>query len=664
MAGQVEWMEWSKEAFDKAREEDKPVLLDIMAQWCHWCHMMDTTTYSDPEVGDVIRERFIPIRVDTDARPDINSRYNRGGWPTTAILTPNGDLIGGGTYFPPAQLKQTLLEYANFYREHKDRILEQIRESRVSVSEQAILPEETEESGIDVRVVERAVDDIRSNADLKHGGFGRAPKFPHPEAVELAMLWHHTHKDDVMHSIATLTLDSMAGGGICDQLGGGFHRYAVDAAWRVPHFEKLLDVNSLLLSTYSTAYRMFRNESYRHTAEGIICFLESVLSTSEPVFYSSQDADVHEGDDGSYFTWTVGEVRNALPEREADAAVLFYGLTTEGDIESTPGRNVLHQTMTHEMLGQKLGLPAEGAAEMVKEINRKLWDVRAKRVAPRIDKKILANWNALAAQGYFKAYEAMGEMRLLQRALAIVDFLIAHCIAPDGSAFHYIEGLQTSRPRRWLHGQLFDHAAIANACLDAYEATGNRDYLIRSQQLVGYAGEHLRSPEGGYLDSPAGPEDFGELAVKDRSIYDNAEMARALARLYMLTGEIGCQDDARTALATVLPEYERAGYLASGFALAADFLLNYPVEFVTVGPPDDPATVELHNRSLRLYEPRRIVQLLDPERDRDLIEKKGYVVTERPTLFMCVSTTCAPPIHDPQQLDEVYSRFHTMAGVA
>ena len=703
MARDVQWLEWGTDAFEKAKAEDKPIVLDIMARWCHWCHVMDNTTYSDPEVVAMINERFVAIRVDSDARPDINVRYNRGGWPTTAFLTPQGDLMGGSTYLPPAQMKQTLLEYSTFYQENKQAILDQARESHWNEALKAPEPEELEEAGLDSRVVERAIDEIRADADLKFGGFGHAPKFPHPEAVDLALLWYHTHRDDVILSFARLTLDAMATGGLYDHLGGGFHRYSVDNEWRVPHFEKLLDVNASMLATYANAFRMlafpcagspaagFLSIRYRQIAEGTMHFLDTVLGTPEGVFYSSQDADVRPGDDGSYFTWALDEVKGTLPEDLAAAAIAFFGISAEGDIKTAPdavaaaapgtphhpttppsvGRNVLREKMTFEELGRVLGVSADEAKNRIQQAKHLLLEAREKRQRPKVDRKIMTSWNALAAQAYFDAYEAFGDIALQQRALMVVDFLLANCVTPEGGTWHLLREVDGNPADRnpgarklepALFGQLCDLAPLANACLDAYEATGNRDYMERALGLVRFADEHLRSPQGGYFDSPSRPDDLGELAVKDRSIYDNSEMAKVLARLYMFTGEIDYQGSARLALASLLPEYERAGYLATGYVLAADLLLNYPVELVTVGPIDDPRTRALHESSLRLFEPRRMVQLLDPERDRDLIEKRGYALTDRPTLFMCMNSVCAAPIHDPQQLAEVHSRFHTMAG--
>ena len=647
-------MDWSKDAFEKARRENKPILLDIGASWCHWCHVMERTTYSDPEVVDLIEDQFVPIQIDTDARPEINSRYNRGGWPTTAFLTPDGNLMGGATFIPPAQMKRTMLEYSRFYAENKQEIHEKFIESHEARDEEL---EEIDEACLDARVVEQAAQDIKRHADFQNGGFGRAPKFPHPEPIALALLRYHTHRDPEMLDFAKVTLDSMAAGGIRDHIGGGFHRYAVDANWRVPHFEKMLDVNATILSSYIAGYRALKDETYREAAEGIMCFLEGVLPAPEGCFYSAQDADAHEGDDGGFFTWTVAEVQNALAKPTARAVIDYYGMTSAGNVESTPGRNVFYQAMSLEWLARKLDVSTQEAQASLNEAKATLAEVRSRRPAPKVDRKIITSWNCLAAEAYFDAYEAFENQEHLRRALGIVDFLIQNAVAPDGGACHYIENGEAH-----VHGLLADQAALINTCLDAYEITGNRGYLNHAQSLAGFVNERLAAPSGGYFDRTPTPEDCGELAIRAKTIYDNAETARALARLYLLTGEINYQDDARIALASLLPEFEKMGYLAAGYALAADLFVNYPVELVTVGPRDAAETLALHEAGLKLYEPRRIVQLLDPATDGDLMAKKGYVAQEKPTLFMCVNNTCAPPIHTPEQLQEAYEHFATEAA--
>jgi len=665
----IQWLDWGQEAFDRAREQDKPILLDIGAAWCHWCHVMERTTYSDPSVAELIAEQFVPVRVDTDAHPEINSRYNRGGWPTTAFLTADGDLLGGGTYYPPAQMKMVLREYSKFYREHRGTIHEKIEEIRSAELAQAA-EEGQEEVGVDTGTVAYAIDDIIQHADFRFGGLGRAPKFPHPEPIELALLLYHEQGDPRLGDFIRLTLDAMAAGGIHDRIGGGFHRYSTDLQWRVPHFEKLLDVNAGMLRAYAAAFRATRHENYREVAEGIINYLEGVLAAPEGGFYASQDADSPDGDEGAYYTWAIEEVREALPADEAEAVVQFFGMTDAGDLKSMPeqapakqsltlpGRNVLHEAMSFEQLADKMETTAERARALVSEGLLRLAKLRAKRPAPPVDRKIITNWNSLAARAYIEAYGAFGGERLLKHALNVVDFLLINSLEPFGGAYHYIE---SGTPHG--HGLLSDQAALANACLDAYEASGRRKYLTHAQELIDFIKARLTSPTGGFTDAPAGEASGAGPAGALLSIYDNSEAALALARLYMFTGDAAYQDDAAGVLTALRPEFRSMGYLASAYAIAADFMVNYPVELVVVGPEDSEQTRSLHLAALRLNEPRRIVQLLVPGRDDDLLQHKGYAPAGQPTLYLCVNSTCAPPIHDPEQLAEAHARFRKEQGV-
>jgi len=647
----IQWLEWGPEALDKARGEDKPILLDIGATWCHWCHVMERTTYADPDVAAMIAEQFVPVRVDTDARPDINARYNRGGWPTTAFLTPEGDLLGGGTFYPPAQMKQLLREYSRFYREHKGTIHHKIEEVRTVESERADEESRAAHHGVDPSVAASAAEDIINHADFRFGGLDRAPKFPHPEPIELALLQYHDHGDPRLSDFIRVTLDAMAAGGIHDHIGGGFHRYSVDSHWRVPHFEKLLDVNAGMLRAYAAAYRATGIEAYRGVAEGIMAYLEGVLAAPEGCFYSSQDADSGEGDDGSYYTWSIDEVRHALPAAEAEAVIAFFGMTPTGDIDGSSGRNVLHEALGYDQLAAELGTTLDRAQNLASEGMKKLARLRSLRAAPPVDVKIITNWNSQAARAYLEAYGAFGREGLLKQALRIVDFLIAHNVDPSGGAYHYLEA---GAPH--VHGLLCDQAALANACLDAYEASGRRAYLEQARELLAFTAAALASGTGAFTDAPEGST-RGEPGTKPLSIYDNAEAALALARLYMFTGDTVHQDAAADVLAALRPEFDSMGYLASAYAIAADFLVNYPLEFVIVGPADSEQTRRLHDAALRLYEPRRIVQLLDPVRDTDLLAGKGYAPPRRPSLFMCTNSTCAPPIHEPEQLAEAHARF-------
>ena len=332
----VLWREWNGAAFAQAQAEDKPILLDIGAVWCHWCHVMDRESYENAEVARVINESFIPVKVDRDERPDIDARYQvavsaltgQGGWPLTAFLTPDGKPFFGGTYFPPDDrsgrpgMKRLLEAIAHNYRTHRDQIHESAAKIAEALSEVEHFKEG--ETAADEQVVKAIVEGIGGMFDAQNGGFGSAPKFPHPTAIDLLLEVYLETRQEWLLTMVTTTLEHMGRGGVYDQIGGGFHRYSVDERWIVPHFEKMSYDNAGLLGNYLRAYQITGNKFFREIALGILTFLENVLSHPEAGFYASQDADINLDDDGDYFTWTLDELNAVLDGPEARVAALYY----------------------------------------------------------------------------------------------------------------------------------------------------------------------------------------------------------------------------------------------------------------------------------------------------------------------------------------------------
>ena len=349
----VLWREWNGAAFAQAQAEDKPILLDIGAVWCHWCHVMDRESYENAEVARVINESFIPVKVDRDERPDIDARYQvavsaltgQGGWPLTAFLTPDGKPFFGGTYFPPDDrsgrpgMKRLLEAIAHNYRTHRDQIHESAAKIAEALSEVEHFKEG--EEAADEQVVKAIVESIGGMFDAQNGGFGNAPKFPHPTAIDLLLEAYLETRQEWLLTIVTTTLEHMGRGGVYDQIGGGFHRYSVDERWIVPHFEKMSYDNAGLLGNYLRAYQMTGNTFFREIALGILGFLENVLSHPEAGFYASQDADINLDDDGDYFTWTLEELNAVLDGPEARVAALYYHIDAQGEMHHNPAKNVL-----------------------------------------------------------------------------------------------------------------------------------------------------------------------------------------------------------------------------------------------------------------------------------------------------------------------------------
>ncbi len=394
----IHWYEWGEEAFAAAQRENKPMLLDIGAVWCHWCHVMDRESYDDAEVAQIVNENFIPVKVDRDERPDIDSRYQvavssisgQGGWPLTAFLTPDGKPFYGGTYFPPDDhwgrpgFKRVLLSIANAYREKNGDVVEQAKMLEGAISQAESF---TGRSGqLSPQIVDAIIKSALGMFDSTNGGFGQAPKFPHPAALDLLIERYAQTGDEQLRNVFVTTLEHMANGGVYDQLAGGFHRYSVDERWIVPHFEKMCYDNSELLKNYVHAYQATGAEFFANVARDIIRWMDEWLSDREHGgFYASQDADYSMEDDGDYFTWTVEETRAVLEEDEAKAACFYYDINEVGEMHHNPAKNVLYVRASVDEIARRLELTPEHVQKLLGSAKKKMYAARLKRPTPYVD---------------------------------------------------------------------------------------------------------------------------------------------------------------------------------------------------------------------------------------------------------------------------------------
>src|SRR6202051_1500325 len=434
----VQWHEWSEDAFASARRENKPMLLDIGAVWCHWCHVMDRESYDDPGVAAIVNEHFIAVKVDRDERPDIDSRYQaavsavsgQGGWPLTAFLTPDGRPFYGGTYFPPSDgygrpsFKRVLLSIANAYKEKNGDVMEQAKmvESAIAQSESF--------AGRGGRVSASIIAAIQESAfkmfDPQHGGFGQAPKFPHPSALDLLIEQYARTGDETLRNLIVTTLEHMANGGVYDQLAGGFHRYSVDERWVVPHFEKMCYDNSELLKNYVHAYQVTGSEFFASVARDIIRWMDEWLSDRERGgFYASQDADISLDDDGDYFTWTLDETRAVLTEEEAQVVVLHYDINEVGEMHHNPAKNVLYIRASIEEIARRMGVAADRVQELLDSAKKKMYGARLKRPTPYVDKTVYVGWNSMCVSAYLEATKVLGLEDARHFALRSLDRVLA-----------------------------------------------------------------------------------------------------------------------------------------------------------------------------------------------------------------------------------------------
>ena len=684
----IHWFEWGEEAFAAAKSGDKPILLDIGAVWCHWCHVMDRESYEDPELAAIVNEHFVAVKVDRDERPDIDARYQaavsaisgQGGWPLTGFLTPDGRPFFGGTYFPPddrygrRSFKKILLALAQAYREKPDEILEQA----ASVTS-AITQAETF-AGRNGTVSALAVDAILTSArkmfDPQNGGFGHAPKFPHPAALDLLADHYARSGDKEIKSMVVTTLERMAEGGMYDQLAGGFHRYSVDERWAVPHFEKMSYDNSELLKNYVHAYQATGNEFLSFIARDIIRWMNDWL-TAGPAggFYASQDADYSLDDDGDYFTWTKGEAEAVLSADEAAVAGMYFGIKEVGEMHHNPAKNVLHVGAKVGDIASRLKMAELEVEGLLESAESKMLAARLKRPTPFVDKTIYAGWNALCVSAYLEAAKVLSLNTVRSFALLSLDRQLAEAWQSERGLLHVIAYSDLGAKPRAIPGVLDDYAFSAIACLDAYEATGEFRYFEFAKAMTDLMIAKFFDPvSGGFFDTEQQDEAsaLGVLATRRKPFQDsptpagNSAAAIALLRLHAYTGEAGYRDKAEETLEAIAGVVEQYGIFAATWGIAAQHYLQPHTQVVVVGKDElagalyaaAVASLDL-NKAVIKYE--SIEEKLPPA----LAESIGNLPElklGKSLAVVCSGFTCQPPIYDAARLGQFLRAAKTAAG--
>jgi uncharacterized protein YyaL (SSP411 family) len=676
----VAWLPWGEEPFKLAKELDRPILLDIGAIWCHWCHVMDVETYGHAEVADLINKHFIAIKVDRDERPDIDARYQKavqvltrsGGWPLTVFMTPEGKVFhGGGTFFPDDRFGQPgfktfLPRVAAVYHQRKEAVLaaaDQLHDALVAWETDSM-----RRATLSPQLVDVTAQALRRAFDERHGGFGQGPKFPMGSAMALALRLYAEQRDEQQLQIATKTLDAAANGGIHDQIGGGFHRYSVDPAWHIPHFEKLDYVNAQLLMNYLQAYQATGERRYREVAEGIITYVNQVLSDQiNGGFYAHQDADMGPGDDGAYFTWTVQEVKKVLPPEEATVILRYYDITQEGDMESTPGRNVLRVATAPETIGQALALPVPKVEALLASGKAHLLQARNARQTPVVDRTLYADRNGMLISAYFEASAILGKEELKRFALKSLEFLLAHLRADDGGLYHaFAEG------KAHVTGLLDDYVWVTAALLHAFQVTSQPRYLATAQELMETALRTLwDDADGGFFDLRPDPTALGPLKRPSKSIEDtsipspNAIAAIVLDQLAALTNEPRYQHRAERLLEAFAGRTPEFGRFVAAYALAVDLHLHPPAHAVIVGPQSDARTQALWGAALGAFRPGKLVAVYDPSlaKPTNLPPPVAAAIqavqttAAGPTAYVCVGTTCSLPTSEPAAVTALVTTF-------
>ncbi len=494
----VDWYPWCDEAFERARKEDKPVFLSSGAVWCHWCHVMAQESFNDDEAAQLLNERFIAVKLDRDERPDIDRRYQQavtamgfgGGWPLSVFLTPDRKPFYGGTYFPLEErfgmqgFKAILDTISNLYRENKGEVM---KHSDALLD--ALTPKRVPAGELRETLVDKGAQLILAAFDGNHGGFGRAPKFPMPGAIEFLIQRYVRTKERSYGDAVTTTLIAMAKGGIHDHLGGGFHRYSTDDEWIIPHFEKMTDDNAWLLKNFANAYRVFGQPYFKDVAQGIIRFFLRDLSDSNGGFYASQDADVTVSQEGGFFTWTVEEFEDALNEDERRILTPYF-MHLKGAMPHTarhePARRVLFIDDPLPDVARQAGIEQGKAEQILASGKEKLLAVRLARQKPFIDTATYTSLNGIAISAFLTAYEVLRDEQAKEFSLKSIERILATNVA-GGELFH-VEGIRAL---------LDDYVFFSDALVAAYEATGDRLFLNRAREFMDVCLERFLDKDGG-----------------------------------------------------------------------------------------------------------------------------------------------------------------------
>jgi uncharacterized protein YyaL (SSP411 family) len=658
----VDWYPWGPEALERARAEDRAILLSVGYSACHWCHVMERESFEDEATAALMNERFVCVKVDREERPDVDSIYmtavqqmtGRGGWPMTVFLTPQGAPFYGGTYYPPEprygmpSFRQVLLAVSEAWRERRDDVDRSADDLREMLRQNAaVLPAA---SALDAGVLDRAYAELARRFDPRWGGFGAAPKFPQAMVLELLLRhWKRTGSAEALE-MATLTLRRMAEGGMYDHVGGGFARYSTDAQWLVPHFEKMLYDNALLARVYLHAWQATGDPEHRRVVEETLGWVMREMTSPEGGFYSALDAD-SEGEEGKFYLWTADEVDALLGAEDGPLFRRYYDVSEAGNFE---GKNILHTARSLDVIAAAEGVSPERLRAVVDRGRQVLYDARAKRVWPGLDDKVLTSWNAMMLHAFAEAARVLERDDWRDAAVRNADLLLGG-LRPDGRLMRtYKEG------RAKIPAFLEDHALLVDALLAVYEATWDARWVREARSLADEMLERFWDEGDGVCYDTA--SDAEELVVRPRDVFDNATPSggsaavMALLRLGELAGESRYRTVAERALAGSM---ELMARIPAGFGhllSALDFALATPTEVAFVGDPAAEDTRALLRTVSRAYLPNAVIAFRAPDADDvatliPLLEGRT-AQGGRATAYVCERLACKQPVSDPAALAE------------
>jgi uncharacterized protein YyaL (SSP411 family) len=656
----VDWYPWGAEALDRARLEDKPILLSIGYSACHWCHVMERESFEDPATARLMNEHFVSIKVDREERPDLDGIYmqavqamsGHGGWPMTVFLSPDGVPFYGGTYYPPddrpnmPSFGRVLRSIAEAWRSRREEVMASGTQLRDHLQQQ-MTPAPSRRT-LDVSVLDAALHGIVSQYEPDHGGFGNAPKFPQPMAIEfLLRQWQRTGNRQALDA-STHTLDAMARGGMYDQLGGGFHRYSTDAEWLVPHFEKMLYDNAQLARAYLMGYQATGNVYYRTIVEQTLNYVLRDMTDPSGGFYSTEDAD-SEGVEGKFYVWTPAQLQALLADEDAALFAAFYDVTERGNFEH--GTSILRITETPGQTAQRLNVTEARLLEALERGRQVLFEARERRVRPARDDKVLSSWNGMLLRAFAEAGRALNDPIYLQAAINNAEFLLGAMRGPSGALF------RTWKPGHAAHlnAYLEDYANVADGLLALYEATFDSRWLSHATELADAILERFADAHnGGFFDTST---DHETLITRPKDVFDNATpsgnsvAADVLLRLAILTANHDYQRAAQGIFELLREPLVRYPLGFARTLSALDFMLGRPKEIALFGALDAADTQALLRVIFEPFLPNKIVAGANGGVPADIPLLEGRTARNgQATAYVCEQYVCQAPTSDPEEL--------------
>jgi hypothetical protein len=662
----VDWYPWGPEALLAAKKQDKPIFLSIGYAACHWCHVMAHESFEDEDTAAIMNEHFVNIKVDREERPDVDSLYmdavvsmtGHGGWPMSVFLSPEGKPFYGGTYFPPEArynmpaFREVLLSVADSWKENRERVESTGAQLTQRIAQSPALQPASEQ--LDPSSLRRATEHLFQAYDWKFGGWGAAPKFPQPIAIELLFRRFERQGEKLALEMGLHALTSMADGGIYDHLAGGFARYSVDDHWLVPHFEKMLYDNAQLILVYLHGWQLSGDEYYLKVARETISYLMREMRDPAGGFYSSLDAD-SEGEEGKFYIWTISEVRELIKdEQEASLLLSAYGATEAGNFESS---NILHRAKSLTELSSETGISEQALAEQLQASRAKLLDARSYRIRPGTDDKVLTAWNGLTLIAFAELANSTRQPEVLQAAQDLAAFLIENLVVEE------------RLKRSWRKGQarydayLEDHAALGEALLALYQVDFNPRWYRWALAMGETILDHFTDPQGGFFDTR---DDHEQLIARPKSVQDsptpsgNTLACSLLLKLGAFTGDGRYTDPAESAIRAMQATAAEHPTAFAGWLNALDFALGPHHELAIIGDPDSEAFRKLSETSEGRYLPRLLKAGGESQEGGPTLLANRPMQDGKPTAYLCQGFTCKLPTTSAEvlrrQLEEAFSR--------